>query len=130
MGYRIYRNLHKKEWTVQNYVPGKGWRKLVGARCLSAPKTTFKVYERGQERVRQEKAKNVHAFALVDHYTINDWEGLVRLDGIVVGYNPYKHDGFYEVERDIDNVSAAFDVVFSEDGLIRAQGISFVGGES
>lgn len=69
-GYRVYRNLRKREWTVQHYVKGVGWRKFFGAKQLYAHLGgTFQVSEKGAARAVAERKKNVHAFFLTQHVT-------------------------------------------------------------
>lgn len=57
----VYRNLHKKLWSVRAMDgPDKG-RVIQHATKLSLANCTFKVSESGRQRVIREKRKNVHA---------------------------------------------------------------------
>tara|TARA_R100000541_G_C1865226_1_gene79904 strand:+ start:297 stop:665 length:369 start_codon:yes stop_codon:yes gene_type:complete len=86
---RVYWNLHKKMWSVQDVKSGK----VVSHRqFITIRDAKFVVRKGGQKRVRDEGKKNVHAFAVgyvVDRRfpdrTFN-WDRVV--------YNPYKHDYF------------------------------------
>jgi hypothetical protein len=85
---RVYFNLHKKVYSVQKYVKGKGWRLSHHTNEVYLTNVSFKVYENGRQKVLKEKQKNVHAFVLgelsesVGEYTHN------------VTYNPYLYDSF------------------------------------
>jgi hypothetical protein len=60
MQVRVYFNLHRKLWSVQDAKT----RRVVGhARTLTLHDVTFKVSQAGRERVLMEGRKNVHAFA-------------------------------------------------------------------
>lgn len=57
----VYRNLHKKLWSVRAMEgPNKG-RVILHATTISLANCTFKVSEAGRQRVIREKRKNVHA---------------------------------------------------------------------
>ena len=86
---RIYWNLHKKCWSVQDRKTGRVIRHETTC-ILSAGK--FVVRKAGQEKVRREGKKNVHAFAVG---TAGCDKGVAtRYDGRPVTYNPYKNDTF------------------------------------
>ena len=103
---RIYRNLHKKCFSVkQNNLV------LVHADSVSLEEVKFIVSKAGQKRVRDEKKKSVHAF--IEGYVVDAceadknvdghlsdsevWEGLSNWKSVV--YNPYKYDGFTDVSN-------------------------------
>lgn len=98
--YRIYRNLHKSEYTVQHYIKGVGWRKLFGAKNISCINVKFKIYESGRQRVISEKKKNVHAFVIADDVfeldTCNQaaYNRVYEHNPRKVTYNPYKYNSF------------------------------------
>lgn len=88
MRVRVYYNLNKSVWSVQHYLPGKGWRVREHLTSLILEDVEFKVYEVGRQRVLANKRKNVHAFAigeLVSRYS-NGYTG--HFDR--ASYNPYK----------------------------------------
>jgi hypothetical protein len=62
-GYRVYRNLHAKSWSVQGWIPGRGWRVIAHATSVRCPYVTFEVNEAARLRVVASKKKNVHAYA-------------------------------------------------------------------
>lgn len=104
-GYRVYRNINSDLWTVQAYKTGKGWRKDAGVRVLLSKGNTYKVYEAGKIRVREEKKKNVHAYVLTDNVTgfssveeAGFWYYQLYKKELEFGnritYDPYKHDNF------------------------------------
>lgn len=93
MKVRIYFNLHRRLWSVQSYVKGKGWRVIGHAREVYLSDVTFKVSEAGRQRVIREKRKNVHAYAIGTlEYTIG---GLLP-DGTAwtryTGTNPFPNE--------------------------------------
>ena len=103
---RVYWNLHKKMWSVQDVKSGK----VVSHRqFITIRDAKFVVRKGGQKRVRQEGKKNVHAFAVGyvdDEYNIDNIKAKPnpRFNWYRVTYNPYKHDYFMleedEVPRD------------------------------
>ena len=62
MKIRVYRNLHKKCWSVQRYIPKKGWRLYQHFDELSLKDAKFIIYQAGRLKVQRERRKNVHAF--------------------------------------------------------------------
>lgn len=91
MKVRVYYNLHKHKWSVQKYIPGKGWRIDHHADSLLLTNAQFKVYDKGREKARREKKKNVHA------YVIGEYCGEYNHDCPIskqVYYNPYKVEQF------------------------------------
>ena len=81
----VYRNLHNGKLSVRQ-------NNLVVGHCdsITLDLATFKVSKAGQERVRRERKKYVHATVrgmLVDFETR-------RKTSKQVAYNPYKHDEF------------------------------------
>ena len=90
--YRLYRNLHKGCFSVQEYIKGKGYRVVdhiedgfVMTNC------TFKVYESGRQKVLRDVQKNVHAYVQFDSYTKSD---SARKTQEQPYYNPYKVSSF------------------------------------
>jgi hypothetical protein len=89
----VYRNLHKKCWSVRQ----RGKVRLhTDYICLKS--ADFKVSQKGRTRVLKEQRKNVHAFIkgfIVNPTEINNKccheEGIEWAD---VTYNPYKYDSF------------------------------------
>lgn len=64
MKHRIYYNLHKKCWSVQEKIPGRGWIVVDHASEILLEDVTFQVSEAGRQRVIRTKRKNVHAFGV------------------------------------------------------------------
>ena len=85
----VYRNLHKKCWSVRQ----RGKVKLhTDYICLK--NAEFKVSQKGRERVLTEQRKNVHAFIkgfIVDAEEINTMPD-DSVEWTDVSYNPYKYD--------------------------------------
>ena len=100
---RVYWNLHKKVWSVQDVKSG---RVVAHRQFITIRDAKFVVRKGGQKRVREEGKKNVHAFAV--GYVDNDY----NIDKIKptpnanfnwqrVTYNPYKNDYFMLEEKAI-----------------------------
>ena len=102
---RIYWNLHKKCWSVQDRKTGRVIRHETTC-VLSAGK--FVVRKAGQEKVRREGKKNVHAFAVGTVSTL-DARAFMQDTCRPVTYNPYVNDTFVfkdtgESVTDIDTI--------------------------
>lgn len=87
---RVYRNLHKNTYSIQGRTP-KGWRVIGHADSLYLTGVSFKVYEKGRQRVLATKRKNVHAFLIG---TISKGEPWQILHMPRVRYNPYLQTSF------------------------------------
>ena len=85
---RVYWNLHKKLWSVQDRKTG-----LVIAHTdhIALTDAKFVVRKAGQEKVRSEGKKNVHAFAVGTIYPADMY---ALFNAKKVTYNPYKNDTF------------------------------------
>jgi|TARA_R100000455_G_scaffold30017_1_gene20663 hypothetical protein len=92
---RVYWNLHKHKWSVQNCKTG-----LVTdhKQHITLQDAKFVVRKGGQERVRKEGKKNVHAFAVgyISEFSVPTSERLKLEfgDWDRVKYNPYTDDYF------------------------------------
>jgi glycosyltransferase involved in cell wall biosynthesis len=86
---RVYFNLHKKCFSIQHKINGR-WVLHSHAREVDLINVSFKVYEKGRQRVLREKAKNVHAFVLgwVDPHPFH------ASQMSLANYNPYKAGDF------------------------------------
>lgn len=111
---RIYRNLHKKCFSVQTKSE-KGWRVKEHKHSILIENASFKVIESGRQKVLREKKKNVHAFVVgqMSELHIDQFkkENLINLS-----YNPYKMDSFYIKETGEPVKNAKF-VFLSEKGI-------------
>lgn len=91
MKYRLYRNLHKGCFSVQQYIPKKGYRVVDHiSDGYTLTNCTFKVYQSGREKVLREKQKNVHAYVQFESYR----KDVQPLSDEQPYYNPYKYDSF------------------------------------
>lgn len=90
---RVYRNLHRKMYSIQTYIKGKGWRVAGHSECVTLGHAEFVVNSAGRERVKKENRKNVHAFVtgvltyLPDPYSFRDVANRVS-------YDPYTMETF------------------------------------
>lgn len=87
---QVYRNLHKKQWSVRL----KSNRRVYGHfDYVVLRDATFHVGKKGRDRVRREKRKNVHAYVEGEWYCGGE-PALTRDICCGVYYNPYKNDTF------------------------------------
>ena len=91
---RVYRNLHKGCLSVQQ-------GGLVKCHADNVVLRDFKtiVNPKGQERVRREKAKNVHAF--IEGFVVDakeSWKGMFDFGWGKCYYNPYETDHWTDLE--------------------------------
>ena len=91
---RVYWNLHKNVWSIQDCKSGL----VIDHRKGVVLKGNFVVRKGGQKRVRNEGKKNVHAFAVghMSEYFLSTSESLKKefADWDRVKYNPYEDDYF------------------------------------
>ena len=88
MKVRVYWNLHKKMWSVQDTKTNK----VIGHKQhITLWNAKFVVRKGGQKRVREQGKKNVHAFAVG---LITDDKQQVYDSWNRVKYNPYTDDYF------------------------------------
>lgn len=88
MKVRVYYNLHKHLFSVQEKINGR-WKVTRHLQDLYLKDVTPRVYEKGRQRTINEQRKNVHAYIigeLIETPDVNCW--------IRVTYNPYKYDSF------------------------------------
>ena len=90
----VYRNLHKKCWSVKQDGLVKAHSQL-----LAMHSCTFKVSQAGRNRVLKEKRKNVHAGV---HGYLENWQMGEWIDSHPtarpVTYNPYKYKNFVDTD--------------------------------
>lgn len=103
----VYWNLHKNCWSVK-----LGRLPVAHVDCLMLSDVQFKVRQAGNERVNNEKRKNVHAFAVGVPELMGTVLGPVNLEGgYGVTYNPYKYKTFVRVDNTEIPVYAADRIV-------------------
>ena len=86
--YRLYWNLHKKKWSLQDRKTGRVQQHVTAFTMYDAK---FVVRPAGQAKVRREGKKNVHAFAVG---TGGFRDGIATYLDRPVTYNPYVNDTF------------------------------------
>ena len=94
---RVYYNLHKRCFSIQDYKTG-----LVTKHTnqLNLSNALFVVRKSGNERVRSEGKKNVHAFV---NGIVNDKQDYTKVGvSYKVRYNPYEMD-YFHYERIVNN---------------------------
>ena len=120
---QVYRNLHKttKEGTHVYSVRNDKGIVVDHVTQIALSKPILRVGPKGNQRVRDEKRKNVHAYiqgmrmreSLIDDYTtgieLHDWQKIT--------YNPYKHKSFVLVSDESIRVPEAWLVEIRRDGV-------------
>lgn len=106
----VYRNLHRKCWSVRH-------RGIVRSHCemVTLGNVTFRVSEAGRQRVLRERRKNVHA---VVRGTLVAFDGALGDGSLEVVYNPYKGDTFRYALTDLPVHGA--EVVYLHNGKVWA----------
>jgi hypothetical protein len=96
-GFRVYRNLNKKTFSVQRYFKGMGWRVVAHQDNMILREAYFRVYNKARERVLKSKRKNVHAYIecalLIPVLDFDGYDTDLCVHEIV--YNPYVANFFY-----------------------------------
>ncbi len=93
---RVYFNLHKRLFSVQEKVNGQ-WKVIGHTDDITLYNVTFKVSEAGRQRVLREKKKNVHAFV---EGTLSP-SPLQCHSPLTIRYNPYKSGSFTSGEFNV-----------------------------
>ena len=86
MKVRVYFNLHKKLYSVQEKVDGR-WKVVEHTNNINLVNATFKVSEAGRQRILRENKKNVHAYIVGERWPFIPKSFCYRDE---VSYNPYK----------------------------------------
>ncbi len=94
---RVYYNIHKRCFSVQDYKTGLVKRH---ARNISLTNAMFVVRKSGNERVKSEGKKNVHAF--VNGIVVNKYAKIDNEFCFPVRYDPYTMD-YFHYQRDVNN---------------------------
>ena len=94
---RVYYNIHKRCFSVQDYKTGLVKRH---ARNISFTNAMFVVRKSGNERVKSEGKKNVHAF--VNGIVVNKYANIDNEFCFPVRYDPYTMD-YFHYQRDVNN---------------------------
>lgn len=113
MRVRVYRNLHKKAYSVQARNHSNQWRVIYTKSYIHLTNVEFHLIPSGQNRVRETKQKNVHAFIIGD---------LVELPQINFSdcnrltYNPHFNDWFVDTKTG-ERVNKASEVFLTNKGV-------------
>lgn len=93
MRVRVYWNLHKKMYSVQDAKTG---RVIHHTTAISLQDCKLSIRKAGQARARREGRKNVHAFVTGTYHTLgSNFKQASYVDGArKVTYNPYENDTF------------------------------------
>lgn len=113
---RVYYNLHGNVWSVQHYIPGKGWRVREHLSSLILENVEFKVSEAGRQRVIREGRKNVHAYAIgwLSEREPYGYTGHLPC----ASYNPHKAAHFID-GRTGDKLDRTSHAIFTRDRKVR-----------
>ncbi len=116
--YRVYRNLHKKCWSVQTYIKGHGWRLYNWYHELIIKNPVFIVYEKGRQKVIEQKKKNVHAYIMGELELSEPIPKFRQDQHIKINYNPYTDEFFY-----LGNSGVRPDIKLTEVYLSKDNGV-------
>lgn len=100
---RVYRNLRDKCYSVQKRQIGGGWKVVAHASVVILKDASFNVSEKGNERVRKEGKKNVHAY--VEGVWLSSGFGR-SFPQVEIVYNPYQHTAFVRKDTGASQWSA------------------------
>lgn len=105
--YRIYRNLHRGNFSIQSYIKEKGGYRVTDRVSTAILEScTFRIYESGRQKVIKEKRKNVHAY--VEFAVYRHIKGNVDISNLrEIYYNPYEFDSFVykDTLKKVDKIS-------------------------
>lgn len=87
--YYVYRNLHTNTFSIRY----KG-KVIAHPTTILGTNAIFKVNEKGRQKVLTEKRKNVHAFVVLESYSLVDSTDFTK----EVTYNPYTMSEFTETK--------------------------------
>ena len=120
---QVYRNLHRTEEDGTHVYSVRNDKGIVvdDVTQTALSKPILRVGPKGNQRVRDEKRKNVHAYiqgmrmreSLIDDYTtgieLHDWQKIT--------YNPYRHKSFVLDNNESVAVREAWFVEIRRDGV-------------
>jgi len=120
---QVYRNLHRTEEDGTHVYSVRNDKGIVVDHVtqIALSKPILRVGPKGNQRVRDEKRKNVHAYiqgmrmreSLIDDYTtgieLHDWQKIT--------YNPYRHKSFVLDNNESVAVREAWFVEVRRDGV-------------
>lgn len=89
--FKVYKNLHKNCYSIQNKYSGLVVEHATTATLLNV---SFVVQPAGRQRVLDTNRKNVHAFAVGERLFSNK-TGAYDKTFTPIHYDPYEHDYFY-----------------------------------
>jgi hypothetical protein len=93
----VYRNLHKKCWSIKALSGPNRGRVIHHTHSFTLDDATFKVSAAGRARVLREQRKNVHAGIVGTLVDVDCCDIRVAgVPGIRVTYNPYQFDTFVD----------------------------------
>ena len=115
--YRLYWNLHKKKWSLQDRKTGRVQQHVTAYTMYDAK---FVVRPAGQAKVRREGRKNVHAFAVG---TGGFRDGIATYLDRPVTYNPYVNDTFVYADTGEPVTEVKAISVYTENGKPKVYAI-------
>lgn len=110
---KCYKNLHTKAISVQQ-------DGIVQCHVdnIVLQEASFHVSEKGRDRVRREKSKNVHAYIKGFVVDARETDEILPFDWQSVRYNPYETDWFTDVESGRHVSDALYADIDANDGII------------
>jgi hypothetical protein len=99
---QIYRNLHRSRKDGGSVYSVRNADGIVEAHesCLTLENCKLRVSDKGNERVRDEERKNVHAYIQGQRGQLQPsaWKFRQMGEPVEITYNPYKHKSFVRVD--------------------------------
>lgn len=129
---RVYRNLHKKCFSVK-----QDGLVRCHAEHVTLQECKFIISKAGQSRVRNDQQKNVHAF--IEGFVVDTRGADLEVDGEVTDgqlmsgltnwetlyYNPYECDGFMNTGQSMIADTARFTDLYSDDKVFYGAGVVY-----
>lgn len=93
----VYRNLHKNCFSIKALEGANKGRVIMHTDKVSLYDVTFKVSEKGRQRVLRQKKKYVHA-GVVGHILDGQWQAKDVAKFSKIRYNPYETETFQDLQ--------------------------------
>ncbi len=119
---KVHYHLRAKNFTVQEYIKGVGWRKAMAVDDIILHDVEFKVSEASRQRCIREGRRNVHAYAIGTVFRYGKLQSAHMIGATPIRYNPYVAGSFMAVDFG-EPVCGAVSVSFSTTHGVNAWGL-------
>lgn len=126
----VYRNLHFKDRVVYSIRDTKGIT-IAHSECILIRHAKFVVQEKGRDKVRRNKQKNVHAGVkgeiVIDPFQASyiTTNSIKQHDNIIAYYNPYETDSFIDINTKEKLLKADYVLLTSNNGKSRVHYVPY-----